>query len=146
MSFTKDGVAGALFLLIGLAGILIGRQYSVGTAVEMGAGYFPVLISSGVALCGAALFIKALVSGDGERVEWGTLRPLVVVVATIILFALLVERVGLVLTVFSLVFFCGLATVDTKWREVALIAPFLTAFVVGLFKYALSMPVPAWPF
>lgn len=47
----KDFVAGAIFTAAGLAAVLLGRRYSMGTATRMGPAYFPttlglVLVSS----------------------------------------------------------------------------------------------------
>ena len=37
----KDFWSGMLFILIGIAAIIVGSRYNLGTAARMGPGYFP---------------------------------------------------------------------------------------------------------
>lgn len=41
----REVLAGCLFLGFGLTGLLVGSAYASGTAMRMGAGYFPWLVS-----------------------------------------------------------------------------------------------------
>ena len=41
----RDLGAAAMFILIGIAGLWFGRDYTVGTAARMGAGYMPTMLS-----------------------------------------------------------------------------------------------------
>ncbi len=40
----KDFAACAIFTAAGLAAVLLGRQYSIGTATRMGPAYFPTTL------------------------------------------------------------------------------------------------------
>jgi hypothetical protein len=37
----RDFFAGVIFLSFGLCAVIVGRDYPMGTALRMGAGYFP---------------------------------------------------------------------------------------------------------
>jgi hypothetical protein len=56
---TPDILAGALFLLAGVAVFLLAGQYPVGDAARMGPGYFPRLLGGALALLGLAVIAVA---------------------------------------------------------------------------------------
>jgi hypothetical protein len=72
-------------------------------------------------------------------------RPLICITTALVLFGLLVERLGLVITTVAVVLAAGLAAHGARWREMILIAAGLAAFAAALFAYALRLPIPVWP-
>ena len=56
----KDFFAGMLFLLVGAMFALGATKYSMGRASQMGPGYFPLLLSTLLALFGALIVIRSL--------------------------------------------------------------------------------------
>ena len=48
----RDLFAGALFVSFGLCAVLVGRDYPMGTALRMGAGYFPFVLGALLLLLG----------------------------------------------------------------------------------------------
>jgi len=58
----KDFWAGLMFVGFGLGFMLIAFNYSMGTAGRMGPAYFPVVLGGLLALLGAVIFLRALVS------------------------------------------------------------------------------------
>ena len=55
----RDFFAGVIFLSFGLCAVLVGRDYPMGTALRMGAGYFPFALFL-LLLVGLALFFGLL--------------------------------------------------------------------------------------
>jgi hypothetical protein len=57
----KDFWSGLIFIVVGIAALIIGRDYSLGTSTRMGPGYFPVLLGGLLTLFGAIIATRALV-------------------------------------------------------------------------------------
>ena len=140
----KDFIAGLLFLAIGLIGLWVAREYPVGTAFRMGPGYLPHLLLYGLILLGAAIAARGFVIEEGFDGPFAW-RALIGITAALILFGLLVERLGLVITTVAAVLAASLAGQGARWREMVLVAAGLAAFAAGLFAYALRLPIPVWP-
>ena len=126
---------------IGAAAMLIARDYPFGTALRMGPGYFPILLGGLLILFG--LFILATGLRSGERIDgsW-SLRALVVLPLSLVLFGVLMERAGFIPAMMVLIF--GSATASTEFRfvEVLLFSIGLTACAVAVFVWALGLPYP----
>ncbi len=58
----KDFWAGLMFIGFGLGFVLASFNYSMGSAVRMGPGYFPAVLGSLLAILGGLLFLRAFVS------------------------------------------------------------------------------------
>jgi hypothetical protein len=57
---TKDLYSGVAFLITGIGFLSLSQKYIVGTAAEMGPGYFPALFSSILIIISLALIIKSV--------------------------------------------------------------------------------------
>src|SRR5690606_24103289 len=98
----RDLVAGAALILFGLAfGFYAILYLRLGTFAKMGPGMFPLLVGLTVALLGAALLAKTVLSArrsaqsnDDTVLESPDWRTLALVVLSIIVFALLIRRLG----------------------------------------------------
>jgi len=73
------------------------------------------------------------------------LRPLLLICASVALFAVLLPIAGLALTSFIIVVCAGFAAYDVRVRENLVLATALAAFAVVLFVSALGLPIPIWP-
>jgi hypothetical protein len=140
----KDFYAGLFFIFFGTATLVISRSYAMGTAIRMGPGYFPtilggILILLGLAVSARAFFVK------GEPIKGGKIRPLLLILISILAFAYLLERVGLVLASFLLIMVSSLGGGEFRFREVLLFYFVLTALAVATFIYGLGLPFKVWP-
>ncbi len=137
----RDIWAGLMLIGIGTAAMLIARNYPFGTALRMGPGYFPTLLGGLLIIFG--LFILATGLRDGERIggSW-SLRGLIVVPLSLILFGVLMTHAGFIPAMMVLII--GSATAGTEFRfvEILLFAIALTAVAVAVFVYALGLPYP----
>jgi Tripartite tricarboxylate transporter TctB family len=140
----KDFWSGLIFIAVGIAALIIGRDYSLGTATRMGPGYFPALLGGLLTLFGAIIAARALVvSGQGiAAVSW---RPLILVIAAMLAFAALLEPAGVVIATIALVIVGCLASHESGWRDMAFLIVFLLALALGLFIYGLGLPIKVWP-
>ena len=139
----QDLGAGVVFILIGSAGILFGQDLAVGSAARMGPGYFPMLLSWLIIAIGLVLTVKSFAT-QGPPIPPIHLRPLVAIVAAILAFGLLIDRIGLALTAAVLVIGAAYARRDVDRGETLLLAVGLALFTVGVFVYALKQPLPPW--
>jgi len=139
----QDLGAGVVFILIGVAGIAFGQELAFGSAARMGPGYFPTLLSCLIIAIGILLAVKSLAT-DGPPIPAIHLRPLLAIIAAILAFGLLIDRIGLALTAAVLTIGAAYARRDVNLTETLLLALGLALFAVGVFVYALTQPLPAW--
>ncbi len=93
----KDAVAGLLFIAIGLVFGLVGLDYGIGQLRRFQPGFFPVVVASALVIVGVFTALKGLRTQDDAITGWSP-RALVVLGA-VVLFALLIQPLGLLLTV-----------------------------------------------
>jgi Tripartite tricarboxylate transporter TctB family len=131
--------AGVLFGGIGLAAFLYGHKYPLGDPGQMGPGFFPAMLSLALVVLGSINVVRSL-SVQGEGFGHVALRPLLLVSAGVVVFALGVDRIGLVASILLLVAIGCLAGPRPRLREVALLAVLLAVLSAGIFVYALKLP------
>ena len=56
----KDIFAGLIFIAFGVATVVLAREYAIGTAVQMGPGYFPAAIGLVLAVIGIAAIARGI--------------------------------------------------------------------------------------
>ncbi|WP_298014751.1 tripartite tricarboxylate transporter TctB family protein [uncultured Castellaniella sp.] len=139
-----DFWAGALFIGVGLAFGLGARHYPMGQASRMGAGYFPALLGLCLALLGLALAVQACrpaaPRASVRRPDW---RVAGIVLGAVCLFAALLPVLGVLPSVFILVFVGSMAGHDFDWRVAALVGLGMMAFVWLVFIQGLGLVFPA---
>ena len=147
MRISKDLLAGLLFVFLGGTALLISSGYRIGTVLKMGPGYFPVLISSVVLVLGLIIAGRAAFTGTTEPLERiiPNFRPILSVLAAVVAFALLLPKLGLVLSIVALIVISRMARPEGGWGEFVLMVCVLTAIGVGVFAYGLKLPLELWP-
>lgn len=140
----SDFWCGLLFAALGVAVVVLARDYRLGTAARMGPGYFPMLLGGLLVFLGLTLTVPALFK-DGERIPRLHLRPLMMILISIAVFGVALEYLGFVIAVAALVLVGGLADPELKPVESAGVAAFLVLFAVGIFWGLLGMPINLWP-
>jgi hypothetical protein len=135
--------AAVLLIVLGAAGAVFSGDLRMGTASRMGPGYFPVVLSWCIIGCGITVGLQAFVV-DGPRLDRASPRPLLFVAAAILAFGFLIDHLGLALTAAAVTLLISYAQPRRNVVEALLLAVALSAFVVGVFAYALGLPVPVW--
>jgi len=135
-----DPVGRRRSLLIAAA-ILVARNYPFGTALRMGPGFFPVVLGGLLIVFGLTILALGLRQGESMAGSW-SLRALIILPLSLVLFGLLMEYAGFVPAMLVLIF--GSATASTEFRfvEVLLFSIGLTALSVAVFVWALGLPYP----
>ena len=142
---STDFLTGLLFLALGGFAIIYGSRYPIGTAARMGPGYYPLLVSSGLMLLGIVLVVRSFFLSSDE-VEAIHPRPLFFVLIGTLAFGLLIEHSGFLLAGIIVVFASQLAESDFRLLEVSVLAACLVAFIAGLFRFGLGLPLKLLPF
>lgn len=141
----RDFCAGAIFLFFGLGVLVIGRGYPMGTAQHMGSGYFPIVLGALLAILGAGTCIRSMVVA-GDAIDPVGLRPLLLVLIAIGVFAAAVDSMGLAVATVLLTLIAAAASVESRWREVVVLTLALLGISVGVFVYGLGLPFKLSPF
>jgi len=144
ISAPKDFWSGLMFCGFAVVAILAARGYSLGTAGKMGPGYFPLLLGAVLAGLGLILIGRSFVL-VGEPVARLHVLPIAVIAFAVALFGLMIEPLGLVVTLAVLTMVTAWAGADFRLAETAALAVALIAFSIGVFVYLLGLPIALWP-
>jgi putative tricarboxylic transport membrane protein len=140
----KDFWAGVMFGGFAVVAILAARGYSFGTAGKMGPGYFPLLLGGVLGVLSTILIGRSVVF-EGGRLPRFHAPPLAIIAVAVCLFGLLIEPLGLIVALAVLTVLSAWAGPQFRLPEVLALAVALIVFSVGVFVYALGLPIPIWP-
>jgi putative tricarboxylic transport membrane protein len=140
----KDFWSGVMFCGFAAVAVLAARSYSFGSTGKMGPGYFPLLLGGVLGALGLVLIVRSLVL-DGEPMPRIHLLPLAIVAGAVALFGLMIEPFGLVISLLVLTVLTAWAGAQFRLMETAALAAVLIVFSVGVFFYALGLPLNLWP-
>jgi hypothetical protein len=145
----KDVLAGLLFMAVAILGLWVSRNYPIGTAVRMGTGYVPRLLCWILLGLGAVVLLQGLRErapegrlAGGEVSAW---RPALFVAASLVVFGISIERLGLVASIFLLVGLGALATRGLRPVETLSVALVLIVLTWAIFILGLGLTIPVWP-
>jgi Tripartite tricarboxylate transporter TctB family len=150
---SKDRLGGLLLVVVGVAVVVAGVGYGMGTLRQMGSGFFPVVLGVLMALVGLALLATAPRAADGvvaeppaetahlagPVVQW---RGWLCILAGVLSFVVLGEHGGLVPATFVSVFIAALGDRKNSWRAAAGLAALMTLLGVVLFHDGLHLLLP----
>jgi hypothetical protein len=135
----QDFWAGVMLIVTGVTAIVVARNYPFGTSLRMGPGYFPTVLGAILALFGLWFVAKAFRST--ERIEPGwSLRALVVVPLSLVMFGILMTYAGFVPALIVLIFGSALASSEFNLLEVSLLTAGLTLGCLAVFIWGLGLP------
>lgn len=138
---TKDFWSGLLYVLFGSTAIIVGRDYSMGTALRMGPAYFPSLLGAVLILIGAISVIRSFII-EGTPIGAFALKKLAFIIGSVVLFGAIVRGVGLAIALPILVIASARASNRFRWWPSLGIAAGLTVFCVFVFLKGLGIPLP----
>lgn len=141
----KDFWAGIMFAAFGGAGTWMAQSFPFGSAARMGPAYFPTLIGGLLFVIGLFIAFRGLVT-KGHTLGRFHLKPLVLVLTSVVLFGLVLQHLGLISAIFILIFFASLGGHEFRMVEVSILAAILTAGSVIVFVYGLKLQIQLWPY
>jgi len=138
-------------MLIGLAAGRAAIDYGIGTPSEAEPGFFPLILSVLIGLCGIGVTAGSVdLSGrahrrQGLRLDGWHLWCLAVVASGFVIFGALLPIAGLFVTCVV-----SITVVGAGSRLLTPVGALLTATILGgvavvLFRYLLDLQIPAWP-
>lgn len=140
----KDFYSGLMFVAFGLAAVVIGRDYPMGTAVRMGSGYFPTILGGLLMLLGGIIAARGMLRA-GESLGGIAVKAMLLVLGAVAFFAGVVNIIGLAASVAGVAIISSLANPKFRPLEVTILVIVLIALAVGVFAYGLSLPFKVWP-
>jgi len=140
----KDFYAGVLFIGFGVAAIVLASQYQLGTAAKMGPGYFPRGLGFLLTILGAALVVRSIRVRGSAIPPWNW-RSTCVILGSVVLFGLVVERLGLACSTLGLIVLASTASPEFRLKEAVLSGLFFAVLAVLVFVAGLSLQLPVWP-
>jgi hypothetical protein len=140
----KDFWAGLFFIAAAAGFMLLSRQYGMGNMHRMGPALFPTLVGAVLAGLGLIMAVRSFAI-DGPPVPRFHARPILIGLIAISLFGAALAHFGLVAAVAVLVAVGAVASSESKPLEVAGLIVALIVFSVGVFAWALGLPIPLWP-
>ena len=137
--------SGLLFILFGLGFAGIGSGYAMGTLTRMGPGYFPVVLGVLLAIVGIVVTVASLSKDEIEEIDPIRIKPLVLILGSMVIFGLTLKALGFVLASVLLLVISAIASHEFSWRYFVPMAVILIISCYLAFIYGLGLPMPMWP-
>jgi hypothetical protein len=141
LSKNKDFWAGMMLIVIGAGALFIARDYRFGSALRMGPGFFPTILSVILIVFGVCITAVGLRSGEKIRGVL-SLRAFLLLPLSLVLFGVLMDLAGFIPALAVLVFVSAASGKEFKSMEVLLLTTVLTVAAVALFIWGLGLPYP----
>ena len=143
----KNVLAGLMFIAVAALGLFLSRNYPVGTALRMGTGYVPRLLCWILLGLGVVVLLQGLYEGErrlprGAPSGW---RAVIFVTASLVIFGLALERLGLVISILLLIAVGAVAARDLRVLETLAAALVLIVLSWAIFILGLGLTIPVWP-
>ena len=137
-------LTGIFLILVALLAFYLSWPLSSGTQVGLGPGYIPRLFAFIQLALGVILVVSGLMTA-GEAPDSWQLRPVLLILGSIIFFAVSVERLGMVISVVGLVLISCAANRGTTLKEAVILAVASAAVSALLFVKLLGLSIAVWP-
>ena len=158
----KHVLSGLMFAGVAIFGLIVSRDYPIGTTLRMGTGYVPRLLCWILLGLGLLILVQGVRSAQAElsartvapampaeqpaavSAPWGW-RAVIFVTAALVIFGLCLERLGLVISILLLTAVGSLASPMLRPLEALAAAVVLIALSWGIFILGLGLTIPVWP-
>jgi hypothetical protein len=136
-------VAGLLLVVTGLFFALSARALPMGSAAEMGPGYFPLILCALLVICGMLVIATSLkaAAAPGEPAASVPWRGLLLLAGSTILFGALVRPVGFGPMLAVVVFASSMASRSWRWSTSLVLTALVVAFGWVVFLRLLGLPI-----
>lgn len=138
----KDILAGAIFIVFGVAFATGSLAYEIGSPLRMGPGFVPLALGIILSAFGLLVVVTGFIAGEAEPIGGVGWRAVALITAALLFFGFTVRGLGVVGALFGSSLLAALARSATSIREALLIAVALTALSVVIFIFALQLRLP----
>lgn len=143
---SKDSLAGIIFIVFGLATFLKSRDYEIGSALDMGPGYFPAVLGIVLMCLGVIGILRGLTLTVPDPITPHKIEPLLLIFVGIMAFSFLIERAGLFVASAVLIGLSSFRPMLKNPLEILVIYLSLTGFCAFVFVYLFEMQLPLFWF
>lgn len=141
---TPDGQSSLLFMVFGVATVVFGSQYQLGSPSQMGPGFFPTMLGGLLVVVGASVAFQAVRANQTVTMTPTEWRPLIMICASIALAAFLLLTLGLVVAIPAMVFVAALSSSHFKTLPLLATAAILTLMAWAIFILGLGLHIPVF--
>lgn len=142
----KDFWSAVMFIVFGVLFIVWSTDYQFGTTQRMGPGYFPTVLGGMLVALGILVALPTIkhdsVETHVEKIGW---RGLLIILGSVVLYAILLPRLGFVISLTALIILSSMASAEFTWK-----AALTSVVVLGFSSYlvfvkGLALQFPVWP-
>jgi putative tricarboxylic transport membrane protein len=138
----QDFLGGLAVIAVAVFAYWMARNLPAGAAGGIGPGSLPKALAALLGGLGVILLLNSIHSESLAR--WSVRGPLFVLGALVV-FGLAVRPLGLAVAGPLAIAAAAFGSSEVRWRETLVYGLAMTAFCVGLFKFALGLPIPLAP-
>lgn len=140
---TRDAAAGGIFIAIAAAFALGTQDLTIGTALRMGPGYFPLLLAGVLGFLGLVIVVKSI---GRPPIAIGAIpwRGAFMILLAPLVFGLTARWFGLAPSVALVIAISAFASRRATVKLAVALTLFLTLFCVIVFQRLLGMPIPVF--
>ncbi len=142
-----DFVSGLALIAVGLAFAIGATNYSFGTSIRPGPGYFPFGLGVILAILGLIVLYGAMTveRKNGDPIGSVPWRALICVVGAIVFFGFFLPRLGFLISFPTMIIMTSAGGKEFTWKDAFLNAGILSVLSYAIFIYGLQLTIPVWP-
>lgn len=138
----RDALTGASLLLLGLFVFQRSLAYGWGTWSEMGAGFFPLMMSVALVLIGFGIIFSSIKKAQNtKKISW---RPLIGVSLSIAFFAATFKYIGYIPAVIGSALIGSLTDTETKIGQAIIFSILLSLVGWLIFIFGLGLSISSF--
>ena len=143
----RDFWSGLLFVTVGIVFAWGATNYNFGSSARPGPCFFPFGLGLLMAILGALVLFKSLAieTEGGDPIGPFAWKPLITILASVVVFGFALPRLGMVLALPLLIIIASLAGDEFGWKGVAVSCVVLTLGSWAIFILGLKLALPLWP-
>ncbi|WP_397476261.1 tripartite tricarboxylate transporter TctB family protein [Pusillimonas sp.] len=146
VSNKQDFWAGIMFMAVGAFAAVGSLKYSMGTARDMGPGYFPFWLGVCLAVLGAIIALRSVsAAAPVSKLDHIDLKTATILLGSVALAGVLLNTLGIMLTILVLVLISSMASHLFNWKVALVTGIGMAVFVWLAFIKALGLVFPLWP-
>jgi putative tricarboxylic transport membrane protein len=140
----QDFLGGVVILAVAGFAFWLASDLPGGAGGGMGPETLPKGLAVLFGLLGLLLAVSALFE-DGLPLERWSIRAPLLILGALVVFGLAVRPLGLVVAGPLAIAVSAFASDEVRWKETIVFGVLMTVFCIGLFKFALGLPIPLAP-